>query len=408
MGLSHLTFHQQFLRFEEKIRRSSGQPFTSFHDGLSAEWESYKEEIRKEAHRILSVEKWKPSQVGKGQILDQVTTAIEINVPAVGLRNNLVAWDDRYGEARRAHRSLLEAKSDPIACRNFEQWFLDFFQNRLTDAVAFERFRELVGKRYDLVAYLFFLKDWDRFMPIAPQVFDEAFRLLGVDLVTSHHCSWENYSQYNATLLAVQKELREVTEARLIDAHSFCWMLVRLKVPKPPPAPIIPLPVVISELDAFSPPSGKTTPEAKPATVTEAEFEERDAQRRSLGRLAQEIALKSEVERLRNAGHKNPEKVVKPVWDEPARGYDILSCEVDGIPRHIEVKASRKSGKRFSFFLSRNEREKSLSLGNYHFYLVVDARSAKPKVLIAGGSKITESCLAPLTYLASFSARSLV
>jgi Domain of unknown function (DUF3883) len=46
---------------------------------------------------------------------------------------------------------------------------------------------------------------------------------------------------------------------------------------------------------------------------------------------------------------------VEPVWDQPKRGYDILSRELDGKERLIEVKAARRSGKRLSFFLSAYE-----------------------------------------------------
>lgn len=45
MALSRLTFHCQFRRFAQEVRRSSGQPFTSFHEGLPKKWEGYKEEV---------------------------------------------------------------------------------------------------------------------------------------------------------------------------------------------------------------------------------------------------------------------------------------------------------------------------------------------------------------------------
>jgi hypothetical protein len=78
---------------------------------------------------------------------------------------------------------------------------------------------------------LFFLKDWDRFVPISPKTFDRAFELLGIDLTTSKHCSWQNYTQFNDAIRSIQDALKDVTglgEIRMIDAHSFCWMLVRL------------------------------------------------------------------------------------------------------------------------------------------------------------------------------------
>lgn len=87
MRLSALTFHRQFSRFDEKVRlNSNGQPFTSFQEGLPAEWEDYKEEVRKEALRRLSVDKWKQADVGKGRILDKVIAAIEIQETAPYLR----------------------------------------------------------------------------------------------------------------------------------------------------------------------------------------------------------------------------------------------------------------------------------------------------------------------------------
>lgn len=83
------------------------------------------------------------------------------------------------------------------------------------------------------LAYLFFLKDMRRFMPIRPTIFDRAFKVLGIDLVTARKCSWENYQRFNAALREVRSALAlaaDLTRVRLIDAHSFCWMLeVQLK-----------------------------------------------------------------------------------------------------------------------------------------------------------------------------------
>ena len=69
-------------------------------------------------------------------------------------------------------------------------------------------------------------------MPIQPTTFDRAFRDLGIDLVTLRNCTWENYQRFNAALGEVQEALASVdglSKVRLIDAHSFCWMLERLE-----------------------------------------------------------------------------------------------------------------------------------------------------------------------------------
>src|SRR5258708_38032891 len=95
-------------------------------------------------------------------------------------------------------------------------------------------------------------------MPIAPRTCDVAFSDLGIALKTSRHCSWDNYYQYNAALGDVRDALRDIAgipDARLIDAHSFCWMLVRpqLDIPKGV-EPVIPMPISLSGLK----PSPKT------------------------------------------------------------------------------------------------------------------------------------------------------
>ena len=69
-------------------------------------------------------------------------------------------------------------------------------------------------------------------MPIQPTTFDRAFRELGIDLVTVRNCSWVNYRSFNVALEGLRNELASVdglTKVRLIDAHSFCWMLVKLQ-----------------------------------------------------------------------------------------------------------------------------------------------------------------------------------
>jgi hypothetical protein len=406
ISISPLTFNRQFERFKTKVLHSSnGQPFVSFRDGLPAEMEDYKEDVRDEALRLLGFTRWKRSDVGTGRILNCVIQAIEIHDSSRNLRNNLVAWQAKgFSPKSRSHLVFLKAGKSSATRRELEVLLWDFYQNRIGDGEAFEQFGLLGVTRYDLIAYMFFLKDWNRFMPIAPMTFDDAFNLLGVDLVTAHQCSWENYLNYNNTLLEVQRLLREVAEvpdARLIDAHSFCWMLARMELHGAAPAPIIPLPRVVTNIQPVTAQITDQEGEGGHAVVTDEQFAERDEQRRRLGKLAQDVALQSERRRLRKSGHSNPSKAVRPVWDEPSRHYDILSCELDGSPRHIEVKSARKTGEKLSFFLSRYEWKESRTKPNYWFYLVLDSESSHPDVLMIAANDLSLDCLAPVNYLAS-------
>jgi hypothetical protein len=92
---------------------------------------------------------------------------------------------------------------------------------------------------------------------------------------------------------------------------------------------------------------------------------------------------------------------MKPVSDQPALGYDIQSFEVDGRPRHIEVKATRQSGRRLVFFVTRNELAKCRSLPNYYFYLVVNAQSQNRTVLMLEAGDVRAEWLEPVNYLAA-------
>jgi hypothetical protein len=404
MQLSAITFERQFSRFKQTVQHNSeGRAFISFQEGLPANWEDYKADVRKEALRLLDIPRWKRADIGKGFFLRKLIEAIEIHEPTRDLRNNLVAWQNRYGPQSLPHRKLLEAKSKVSLRRPFDQWLWNFFKEDVSEETSFDEFRTLAGNRYDLIAYLFFLKDWRRFMPIAPTTFDKAFRLLGFNVTTARNCNWHNYLSYNAALLEVQKALREIDipDARLIDAHSFCWMLVRLKLPSAQPAPAIPLPQALND---FQP------AEIKPANLIDDEefdvadeetFTRREAERRRLGKIAQQIALESEQRRLRAFGHLKPLEGARPVWNEPARGYDILSSEADGKPRYIEVKAARGTRRAMSFFITANEWRKSRSLPNYYFYLVLNPKSIKPIVLAVEGSRVSSACLAPVNYAAS-------
>ena len=407
MQLTPLIFDRQFSRFAKQIRSQSGSAFTSFREGLPARWEGYKENLRNEALYQLDTRSWKRRELGKGRILAHVINAIEINLPSRGIRNNLVDWPNRYGYKYLSHRALLDAKSNRTMRYEFEKWFFAFFKTPRSEERAFEEFRGLAGNRYDLVAYLFFLKDWDRFMPIAPTTFDKAFRLFGSDLVTSGRCSWVNYTGYNEHLLEVRRALRDfggMRDARLIDAHSFCWMLIRLNLPPATQKTVIPVPVLINGLKAGVVPESEIYQDGEFKTVDEEEFLKRHARNLQLGKLAQDIALQSERKRLTKLGVLNA-KAVKPVWDQPKRGFDILSREGNSTERLIEVKAARlSSAGRLSFCLTDYEWRVSQERRNYYFYLVLNASTVRPTVYMIQASRLRKQYLKSTNYVASFSA----
>ena len=114
--------------------------------------------------------------------------------------------------------------------RRSSPWAFSFYRGEEEPAVAFEQIRSIVGSRYDLVAYLLFLNNSQLFMPIASATFDKAFQALEMDVRTAWKCSWENYQNYLGGLNEIRAALNAMpglSEVRVLDAHSFCWLLVR-------------------------------------------------------------------------------------------------------------------------------------------------------------------------------------
>ena len=224
-------FREAFARFQQLMVAKSGHRFTDFHEGLAAVWESYKPRLRDKALELLAADGWSETGIGSGAILQHMVDAIEIQDSRSNLTNNLVFWQNRFGHANRDHRALLEAASNPKLRRDLEQLLFGLYQGHADEAATFDRLSEFTGAKYPLLAYLFFLKDMNRFMPIQPTGFDRAFRALGIDFSTLRQCSWENYAVYNALLADLRPMIEAAAElktVRLIDAHSFCWIFASL------------------------------------------------------------------------------------------------------------------------------------------------------------------------------------
>lgn len=220
-----------FDRFQALVTAQSGHAFQNFNEGMAASWESYKPRLREHALKLLTPDAWTEADIGSGKILNCTIEAIEIQDGQINLANNLCFWQDRYGHANRDHRILLEAVGNPKLRFDIEELIFGLYRDGADEEGTFDRLSDLSGGKYPLLAYLFFLKDIGRFMPIQPTGFDRAFRELGIEFRTLRQCSWENYSTFNAVLVALRPLIAEAAGLHsidLIDAHSFCWILTSL------------------------------------------------------------------------------------------------------------------------------------------------------------------------------------
>ena len=230
-GIDGSAFRSAFDRFRALVEARSGHPFRGFDEGLAAAWEDYKPRLRDHALGLLGPEDWLEGDIGSGTILNRTVEAIEIQGGRLNLTNNLVFWQNRFGHANRDHRAMLEAVSNPPLRGRIERLLFGLYRGGADEGVTFNGLVDATGGKYPLLAYLFFLKDMDRYMPIQPTGFDRAFRALGVEFTTLRQCSWANYARFNATLDGLRPPIAHaagVDTVRLVDAHSFCWIFSTL------------------------------------------------------------------------------------------------------------------------------------------------------------------------------------
>lgn len=215
-------FERQLEAFRRFVAEESGVAFVSFSNPYTYAQEGYKYKIHQDGRDALDFQSWTQTDIGTGEIVEAVIAAIEI--PS----SNLVPWQARYGEKRRPHQPLFEAKNQKGELQRVEETLFHLYRDE-QDEQSFAELVGILGKTYPLVGYLFFLKDRSRYLPISPRFFDRVFELLGADFKTSSRCSWENYSTYISLIAELRNILAEslAVEVTLLDAHSFAWILAR-------------------------------------------------------------------------------------------------------------------------------------------------------------------------------------
>lgn len=224
--LQGIDFHASFARLQELLTQFD-QPFVGFDEGVIAAWESYKEPLRDIALDRLKTAEWSEDQVGSGTIIQHTIEAIEIQSAHGNLTNNMVFWQNRFGHANREHRALLEAAANGTGLATLERLLFQLYRTDRDEGEVFTALSEATGSKYPLLAYLFFLKDMDRFMPIQPTGFDRVFAEMGLEFRTLRNCSWDNYTEFNRILDALRDPVAEVAalrDVRLVDAHSLLWL----------------------------------------------------------------------------------------------------------------------------------------------------------------------------------------
>lgn len=170
--------------------------------------EDYKRNIADKAATALNAGGWDKEKIGEGIIGSHAIKAVQKNVNLVG-RFQVSAFADTI------KKNTLDS----------EKVLYDLYHDN-KEQECFDELCRIFGKKYDLLSFLYFIKDPQRYLPLRSSIFDNIFKKLGISLQTMGRCSWENYQEF----LGVVKEVREAmvdyygeSDIDLLDAHSFLW-----------------------------------------------------------------------------------------------------------------------------------------------------------------------------------------
>lgn len=74
---------------------------------------------------------------------------------------------------------------------------------------AFEKACEIFGRKYDLIAFLFFVKDKSKYLPVRSYFFEKGLKQLGIEYALDSMCSWNNYEGLIYIISDIQKQLEK-------------------------------------------------------------------------------------------------------------------------------------------------------------------------------------------------------
>lgn len=98
-------------------------------------------------------------------------------------------------------------------------------------ANAYDEAASVFGYNFNLLAYLFFIKEPDKYLPLAPRKFDEIFDKLAITDCPklSGHGTWNNYCAFLDCMEDIRQQLQkrypDEKAVKLLDVHSMLWVI---------------------------------------------------------------------------------------------------------------------------------------------------------------------------------------
>jgi len=111
------------------------------------------------------------------------------------------------------------------------------------------------------------------------------------------------------------------------------------------------------------------------------DYEKESRKLKKIGDRGEKIVFDYEVNYLTISNRIDLANKVKRVsLESDSYGYDIVSFNIDGTKKHIEVKATVSLPNSTTFYLSENELQTAKSIDNYCIYMVYEVATNHPKI----------------------------
>jgi len=121
------------------------------------------------------------------------------------------------------------------------------------------------------------------------------------------------------------------------------------------------------------------------------DYPSRSKNYKKIGDRGEQVVLRAEVDFLKKNGKSNLAlKIDHVASNYDSLGYDILSYDLDGTAKPIEVKSTLKPAGLNKLFLTANELRVSQEIPNYHFYIVFEVGSKSPQIWRIKASDLIE------------------
>ena len=130
----------------------------------------------------------------------------------------------------RFHKQRIEGIIEVNGSKQFESALCSLYETD-DDEHSFSEIVDAVGGSFDVLGFCFFIKDFEKYLPIRSRTFDERLIKLGVESNLEGNCSWEKYNEFINYVKEIQLFLRKALnkDVTLLDAHSFLWILDKLE-----------------------------------------------------------------------------------------------------------------------------------------------------------------------------------